>query len=344
MEHTRKISTPQKIPFNISKVLVSASFDVSGIKNLTYLTLESSLGNTSKIWSFEDQQDNKWIIKKYPKWSQKEDVFWIHKYMNLLHEKGYPLSIHRGQPVEIDGHMFAVYEYAKGVQFDSNNTKHLREMAIGLKDLHDFSSDLVIEGARNWPVVADFKPDICFLDTFDLGILANEVEIKRIKILIIQAYKIITSIFKLSQKKTTPIHGDYRTKNIKFSSMGISKVFDFGNARNDCLEADITLTLNDLHAVYLNGDWKENQMEFLSIYNEHGHISKVIPEFIYGSGLTLLTRESIYLIKEYIHTSRRELLADLERVISELEFQLNNLHLQMNMFEEVFSKSKYSII
>lgn len=344
MEHARKISTPQKILFNISKVLVSASFDVSDIKNLTYLTLESSLGNTSKVWSFEDQQDNKWIIKKYPKWSQKEDVFWIHKYMNLLHEKGYPLSMHRGQPVEIDGHMFAVYEYVKGIQFDLNNTKHLKEMAIGLKDLHDFSDDLVIEGMRNWPVVAYFKPDICFLGTLDTSILANEVEIKEIKTLIIQAYKTITSIFKLSQKKTTPIHGDYRTKNIKFNSMGISKVFDFGNARNDYLEADITLILSDLHSVYLNGDWKEKQKEFLSIYNEHGHTSKVIPEFIYGSGLALLTQECTYLIKEYIHTSRRELLTNLEGVISELEFQLINLHFQMNMFQEVFGKSKRSII
>jgi len=269
-------------------------------------------GNGSKIWYFANKENQKAVIKQYPEWVNEMDVSWIHSYMKELTQKGFPLTEHIGEAIQFNQCFYAIYSFAEGTKYDSSNNLHFVDMARKLRDMHDLSLNIKIDGPRNWPIVSGFKyrGDNNFL---------------------MEAWEKASKLFQSSNSIVGPIHGDFRKENIRFNQTGITKIFDFGNARNDYLEADLATTLRNI------GDLEE-QRKFLLIYRDSSNSKiKIQPTVICASAITLAIQENAYLLKESLKGNNKNLNKILEKESSYLKFLLNSVNLQLSIYKNIFT-------
>lgn len=280
-------------------------------------------GNGSNIWYFEDLSGTKLVIKEYPTWVGNNDISWIHGYMRQLAQKGFPLAKAISEPTQKNGHYYGVYEYASGSSFNRENKIHTSSIAQTLRKLYDSSRDIKIPGCRNWPTVCGYQPSPDRLTSFDS---AHGEE------LLGKAWKIASTLLQGRDVSAMPIHGDFRRENIRFDQSGITKVFDFGNSRNDYAEVDLAITLRDVD------DMAIDPKDFLKTYRDSG-VSKVniVPETIYASGLVLSIQECLYLWKESSQNPSTELKNALSRETEYLKSQLAVLPQRLSLYKEIFS-------
>lgn len=279
---------------------------------------ESIEGNKSRIWYFADKDGQKCVIKQYPEWVNEKDILWIHSYMSKLFQKGFPLAESLAEPLQFDKHFYAVYSFADGTKYDPLNKFHFVDMALKLGQLHSLSQNIKIGGNRNWPVVAGYN----YQD-------GNEF--------LTYAWKVASGLLQNSNGSIMPIHGDFRKDNIRFNQNGISKIFDFGNARNDYPEVDLATTLRDVAGELDLSNWLKSQSEFLQIYkNSNAREVKILPDLICASNLILAIQENSYLIHEYSENKGEGIKNALEKESVYLSFLLKNLDTQLSLYKGVF--------
>lgn len=325
----------------ISKVFRMASWNEESIESVIRLDRESLLGNKSKLWHLKNKDGKEWVIKKYPPWIMKRDLAWIHEYIKLLYKKMFPLCINKGESIQVDGHCWAIYEFAIGNEFEIHNTRHFEDMAIKLRRLHDISSSLNMRTRYSWSSVANFNPNYALVEKIYKK-MPQQISPEYIKTLINKACRIYESFVGATNSGNTfPIHGDFITKNMKFTTAGISKVFDFGNARSDYFEADIALTLSNLCEEFKSDNWKDIEHQFLIIYkSSHFENLYLSPKLICISGLVFLIRECIYLCKEYLLHPEDKLINDLEEKTRALELFIERLPIQTELVGKFFKDSQ----
>jgi len=308
----------------MNREIFSGLLAKSGLKHsedkLPSLNSNIDDGNKSRVWYFSDESGQRWVIKQYPEWVAETDISWIHNYMFKLAQKGFPLAEAKGEPLSLNKNFYAVYSFADGTQYDPLNKSHFVDMAEKLGLLHNLSHNMKIDGCRNWPVVAGFtyRGDNRFLT---------------------DAWNISSKLLQNYNGVIMPIHGDFRKDNIRFSQSGISKVFDFGNARNDYPEVDLAISLRDVSSGLVTSDWVNTQSEFLKIYkNFVNGTPRILPDSICGSGLVLAVQENSYLLHE-LSAGRgdervKNALADESNY---LEFLLANLSTQLLLYRSIFT-------
>ncbi len=287
--------------------------------NVAFVDSDGMTGNKSKIWYFKDNNDNNWIIKQYPEWVKETDIKWIHKYMKELSLKGFPLVSTVNRHQQFENHIYSIYSQADGIQYDPENRSHLASMASELSHLHSLSQDIKIVGNRNWPTVAGF---------------AYEGDNK----LLSQSWDIASKLLKLDDNIVMPIHGDFRKDNIRFNGNGVSKVFDFGNARNDYPEVDLAITLRDITSdVSEPSDYLQTQRKFLLIYRDSNkELPKISPQMICASAIILSIQENSYLLKESLGNDDQALKLAVEKETNHLNFLLDNLVTHLSLYQDIF--------
>lgn len=312
----------------MNKEILADVLKGSGVKSEELAELTPSQegftpGNGSNIWYLEDLSGTRLVIKEYPTWVGNNDISWIHEYMRQLAQKGFPLAKAIGGPTQKNGHYYGIYEYTFG-SFNRENKTHALSMAQTLRKLYDSSKDIKIPGCRNWPTVCGYQPNPDRLASFDsdhgVGLLGN-------------AWKIASTLLQGRYASAMPIHGDFRRDNIAFGQSGVTKVFDFGNSRNDYAEVDLAIALRDI------ADDPDIGMDnFLKIYRDSS-VSKVriIPEVISASSLILPIQECLYLWKESSQSPSGELKNALSREMKNLEYQLAVLSQRLSLYREIFS-------
>ncbi len=303
--------------------MVSDLVTQNGIKiaedNTIFTDPNSHVGNKSKIWYFNDDSENKWVIKKYPEWVKEADIVWIHKYMRELSQKGFPLVEIKDKYLSFDNHIYSIYSFAGEMHYDFKNKSHLTNMASELSHLHRLSQDIKVEGSRNWPTVAGY-------------IYQGKSEALN------QSWNIASKLLKQSTSIIMPIHGDYRKDNIRFNANGVMKVFDFGNARSDYPEVDLAITLRDVIGdISKSQDYLEIQKGFLLEYrNSNRNLPKISPQMICASAIILAIQESSYLIKESLKSESYELKFTIKKETMHLDFLLDNLDTHLTLYQDIF--------
>ena len=287
--------------------------------NVAFVDSDDITGNKSKIWHFKDNNDNNWVIKQYPEWVKETDIKWIHKYMKELSKKGFPLINITNRHLSFENHIYSIYSHADGTHYDPKNKAHLISMASELSHLHSLSRDIKIEGDRNWPTVTGF---------------VYEGDNK----LLSQSWDIASKLLKLDDNIVMPIHGDFRQDNIRFNGNGVSKVFDFGNARNDYPEVDLAITLRGIASdVSEPSDYLQTQRKFLLIYRDlNKELPKISPQMICASAIILSIQENSYLLKESLGNDDQTLKLAVEKETSRLNFLLDNLVTHLSFYQDIF--------
>jgi Ser/Thr protein kinase RdoA (MazF antagonist) len=243
--------------------------------------------------------------------------------MRQLAQKGFPLAKVIGEPAQKDGHYYAVYEYAVGLRFNSESNLHVISMAQNLRRLHDSSRGIKIPGFRNWPTVYGYQPDIDRLALFDSD--HGEEFLK-------PTWKIASALLQNRDVSVIPIHGDFRRDNIRFDQSGVTRVFDFGNSRNDYGEVDLAVTLRDIDDVAID------PKDFLKTYRDSGvGKASIVPEAICASSLVLSIQECLYLWRVGSQNPSTELKNALLRETKHLESQLAVLPQRLSLYGEIFS-------
>ncbi|HKC04439.1 MAG TPA: aminoglycoside phosphotransferase family protein [Patescibacteria group bacterium] len=294
-------------------------FDVSALNPEDFTP-----GNRSNVWYFKDYLGLEMVLKEYPTWVDSGDVSWIHKYMIQLSQVGFPLTRVIGEAVQKDNHYYGIYEFAHGSFFDKENQSHSTSLARTLRRLHDLSQNIKISGSRNWPTIYKYEPNQQKLVLFDIYNDGKLLE---------PAWRTAKSLLQNKTVSVIPIHGDFRRDNIRFDQSGVTRVFDFGNSRNDYAEVDLAITLRDVA-----GNTKVTQRELLKTYRDSG-TSKVdiVPEAICASSLILSIQECLYLWKENSQNPSMELRTGLAREIQHLESQITVIPQNLSLYKEVFS-------
>lgn len=317
----------------MNKEAITKLLNLSGIGSVITespnLNLENaSEGNRSEIWPFVDASGTKWIVKRHPFWMDKGDIYWIHSYMSMLEKGGYPVIRNAGD-LEHDGQVYSIYEYAQGALFDANNPSHYMDMARKLAKLHQMSSHYGINGKRHWPTVVGYTANFETIDKKSLGTKFQDVYS-----LVKTAWEQV-SIFNDLEGDIFPIHGDFRSENMRFDQNGITKVFDFGNARNDYPEVDVAITIRDLAGLLGSESVDKTQISFLREYQENRDKQRVLrPELILKSELVLGIQECTYLLKECLQTKTENLMGDLQEEFEHLNFLVSHLTDRQEMFRE----------
>lgn len=313
----------------MNKEILSEVLNGSGIRSVRLTEPISSHegfspGNGSTVWYIKEHSGTELVIKEYPAWVGNNDISWIHEYMRQLAQKGFPLAKAIGEPAQKDGHYYAVYEYAAGLRFNSEGNSHVISIAQNLRRLHDLSRDIKIPGFRNWPTVSGYQPTQNKLVSFDSNNGGKLLE---------SSWKMASNLLQDKNIPIMPIHGDFRRVNIRFDQSGVAKVFDFGNSRNDYLEADLAITLRDVA-----GNSRISIGDFLKIYRDFG-VGKpeVTPEAICASSLILPIQECLYLWKECLQNSSLELENALSKETKHLESQLSALPKTISLYKEIFT-------
>lgn len=310
----------------MNKETISNILKVSGIEAeaMIYPVLDQEefiLGNGSRVWYFKDISGREMVTKEYPSWVKSEDISWIHEYMNILAQNGFPLAKAIGSPILNAKQYYGIYEYAKGELFDRSNEQHIRSMASKLRQLHDLSVDIKIQGTRNWPAVFGYKADINLLRDFDSE---NNTA------LLVPAWSWSNLLMQDKKPVVMPIHGDFRGSNMRFNQDGVSKVFDFGNSRNDFPEVDLAIALRDI-----SDGLGINQAVFLEIYKNSGNGKVLVnPEIICASNLVLSIQECLYLQKELKKNPREKLRHALTVEVEYLGTVLTNIPQQVSILQE----------
>lgn len=279
-------------------------------------------GNRSNVWYFK-HLGSEVVVKEYPDWVNSEDITWIHGYMRELDQKGFPLTKVIGSAVQKDDHYYGVYEYTSGSSFNKDNINHTSSLAKTLRKLYDLSRDIKIPGCRNWPTVYGYQPNVDRLASFDSYYGKELLE---------PTWKIAGSLLQDRTVSVMPIHGDFRRDNIRFDQSGITKVFDFGNSRNDYAEVDLAITLRDVDNLAID------PKDFLKTYRDSGAgKANIVPEAICASGLVLSIQECLYLWKESLQNPSTELKNALSRETEHLKFQFAVLPQKLSLYKEIFS-------
>ena len=276
-------------------------------------------GNASHIWTVDDQDGQRRVIKQYPDWVHENDIEMIHQYMGQLLQNGFPLAELVGKPVWFDGNFYAVYAYADGMGYDPLNPAHLADMAQKLRMLHDLSQSIKIDGQRNWPTVSGF-------------VYAGSVE------LLSNAWNVASELMINTNRHTVPIHGDFRKINIRFNENGINRVFDFGNARNDYPEVDLAITLRDIGEGSVEPDSFALQGRFLRIFKDSGiEAPKILPDYIYASSIVITIQESSYLFQRYSRNHENVTKLLLQRETEYLTFLLETKDRLLSLYGGIFT-------
>jgi len=312
----------------MNKEIMTEILDRTGIQtgkiDVSTLNPENSIpGNRSNVWYFKDYSGSVMVIKEYPGWVSGEDITWIHEYMRQLDQKGFPLTKVVGNAVQKDNHYYGVYEYASGSFFNKDNTTHTPSLAQTLRKLYDSSRDIKISGRRNWPTVYGYRPKPDRMASFDSDYGKELLE---------PTWKIVSALLKGWDISVMPIHGDFRRDNLRFDQSGVTKVFDFGNSRNDYAEVDLAITLRDVD------DAAIDQKDFLKTYRDIGTgKANIVPEAVCASGLVLSIQECLYLWKENLQIPSTELKISLLKETEHLKSQLAVLPQRLSLYKEIFS-------
>lgn len=304
------------------EVLNESGVRIEETAGLTFSHEGLASGNGSNVWYFKDHSGSGMIIKEYPLWVDNGDISWIHEYMKQLAQKEFPLAKAIGKPVLKDGHYYALYEYADGLQFDRENDLHSISVAQTLRKLHDISRNIKIFGSRNWPHIHGYRPTQDLLTGFDLENRGTHLKV---------VWDKADNLLRGKSVFVMPIHGDFRRDNMRFDQTGVTKVFDFGNSRNDYAEVDLAITLRDI------SNPNANCGAFLRAYRDSGvGSSTIIPEAICASSLILSIQECLYLWREIGKNQSVDLEKALARESEYLESQLGDLPQQLSNFREIF--------
>lgn len=300
-----------------SEILLNAGINL-GIYEIPHSNIDKSEGNKSRIWYFGNEREPKWVIKQYPQWIQHSDLAWIHNYMTKLSQNKFPVVEVVGEPVQYDDNLYAIYSYAGGKRYDFSNRLNFIDMASKLGELHFLGQNLIIDGYRNWPVVAGFKyeGDNEFLS---------------------KTWNLASELLEETNGDIIPIHGDFRRENIRFDSRGVSKVFDFGNARNDYPEADLAVALKDIGKDKRLGNYINTWNDFLRIYRESNNgITRINPNLLSASTIVLSIQEYSYLLSE----SHKGNIGNIEEMLTaefrQINFLIDNLSIHQKLYKEVF--------
>ena len=307
----------------MNKEIFSDLLAKSSIKNiggdLPSSNPDSADGNKSMVWYFNDKVGQKWVIKQYPEWINEADISWIHNYMGELTQRQFPIAGFEGIPLQFDRRFYAIYSYAHGHRYNSENQAHLIDMSLKLGELHSLSKNIKINGSRNWPVVANFKYQ------------GNNKFLTHV-------WQVAAGLLENNTNTLMPIHGDFRKDNIRFNDNGISKIFDFGNARNDYPEVDLAITLRDISQGLQLSDLLNIQSEFLQIYSNLGtRLPRIYPNLIFASAVILGIQESTYLLGDYSKNKNKKTKTSIDNEIKNLNFLLQNFTEYTSLYKSIFS-------
>lgn len=287
-----------------------------GFQDINLTTV--SEGNSPHVWIATDKEGQKIVIKQYPEWVREKDILFIHNYMGELSQSGFPLVEIIGKPLQFDKHFYAVYSFADGAKYDPLNHSHLVDMARKLRMLNDLSQNIRIDGQRNWPVVSGFN--YTGGDAF-----------------LTDAWKVASELLQNSKGVIMPIHGDFRKDNIRFNGNGITKILDFGNARNDYPEVDLAISLRDVGGEPSSPDLFKIQEEFLQIYRNSNTVRpQIIPNLICASSIILTIQENSYLLRKYSRGQEDGIKNLLHRETDYLKFLLRNKDRQLLLYRSIF--------
>jgi hypothetical protein len=297
--------------------LLSASGSLDSKFQDVNLTATSG-GNSSHVWIAADKEGQKHVIKQYPEWVHEKDILIIHQYMNELFQRGFPLAEPIGKHLQFNNHFYAVYSFADGTGYDSSNPSHLADMALKFRMLHDLSQNIKIDGQRNWPVVTGF------------AYTGNNE-------FLMDAWKVASELLQKGKGFVMPIHGDFRSDNMRFNGNGITKVFDFGNARNDYPEVDLAITLRGIGGESDSPKLFKLQENFLQIYRDSGtEMPKITPNLICASSIILAIQENSYLLRKYSRSQEGEIKNSLQRETDYLDFLLRNRGKLLLLYRSIF--------